>query len=185
MSLEQMQQNLAELKDFCALLRGRYINEFTILEFSIEEVIIKYYTNNDPEKQYELWHSLIGQQTFSTHLKKQMISYIAEKYTGNQNKLNKIDGLLQDITKTRNILSHWKQSLTSADMKNWDKKNVKLICYATADKKDKIEELIINEDYIKEGIYKIEYCRQLISNLHNIIVLNKKPEGSNGITKAD
>lgn len=185
MSLEQMQQNLAELMEFCALLRGRYINEFTSLEYSMEEIIVKYYTNNDPVKQSELWHSLVGQQTFNTYSKRQLVAYISAKYTGNHNKLNKIDGLLQDILKIRNTLSHWKQSLTTADMKNWDKKNVKLICFATYDKKDVADELILNEEYIKEGIHKIKYCHQLISNLHNMIVLNKKPEGSNGITKAE
>lgn len=173
LDLKPNQKKIADLLALAAKFRGEYLNEFSILEYSIEEIIVKYFTNNHPKKEKELLHLLIGAVNSNFNTKKFLVAFIATQFPEFHRKNKTFDDKLTKAVTFRNIIAHQKLSLTPKDWSNFDYINVEFFITTSDKKKIVTVPKIINQEEVDAQILNVHKAQYMCMALHNLVIFDK------------
>ena len=176
LDLKPSQKKLADMKALGAKFRGEYLNEVTILEYEMEQIIINYFTSGHKEKSKELLHAFAGFRDTNYNTKRNLVAFISHRFPKFIKYCSDLDGYLQDVSAFRNIIAHQKMSLTPKDWNNFDYKNVNFFDTTTKDRKVINKPYSINQEKIDAEIKIVHVANNLCNLLLDMVLLeNHKP----------
>ncbi|MBL7913774.1 MAG: hypothetical protein JNL49_01890 [Bacteroidia bacterium] len=169
-NLEASQKKLNDTMKLAATYRGEYINEVAILEYLMEEIIVCYFTSGHKQKSLELIHAYFGSVACNFNTKRNLVIFIAEKYSEFKNIYTKMDAALQDIAAFRNIIAHQKLVLTPKVWNAFDNNTVFFSDTTTKDRKVIENQKKVNRAILDKEINKIKFTSNKCMELHRLIV---------------
>lgn len=199
--LLKMMENLDSMDETCAIYRGQFIHEATLLETQIDEILVEYFCSGDYTKKEELMYLFFyNERGVNFMVKYQALSFIMHRYfksfynihtiknenykkKQNESKYFTIDSRIELIIGLRNKFAHRKIIKSFQKSITFDGDKVMLDIGSTNKKSQRIdsESLELNRNKLMEYKKEIKSLRLVLGQFYILIKdKNKKQEEEEG-----